>query len=97
MEDIQDLANIFSASQKELLRGPRQLRMEDLSSKQIAVAASNMSKFIAASDLMAIGGEAVTCLNRLHRFRLAFCLPMSLGPSACTVATKYSAREYKWQ
>ena len=57
-----DLVSIFALPQKEMLRNSRQVRLEDLSAKQLAVSFANVSALVSASEIMEIGGEADTWL-----------------------------------
>lgn len=49
-------------TQKEWTRGGAQIRFSDLSSKQMAVAMTNMAPWVSAADLLSIGGEYAACL-----------------------------------
>ncbi|CAE7359768.1 unnamed protein product, partial [Symbiodinium microadriaticum] len=59
----EDLISIFNLPQKEFSRQPRQLRLDDLSCKQLAVAVANLTGFTSASDLLATGGEYESLLS----------------------------------
>ena len=56
-EAWEDLVAIFGLPSKEFQRSSRQVRLEDLNAKQLAVCFSNVMGSLGASDIMQIGGE----------------------------------------
>ena len=56
-EAWEDVVAIFGLPSKEFQRSSRQVRLEDLNAKQLAVCFSNVTANLAASDIMQIGGE----------------------------------------
>ena len=57
-ESHADLMAIFGLPAKEGQRSPKQLRLEDLTSRQLAVALTNVAPALNPSDLLEIGAQA---------------------------------------
>ena len=74
--------SIFALTQKEWTRGSNQVRLSDLSSKQLAAAMSNMGPWSSASDLLAIGGEYAACLRKVST--TIFLTPCTASPNMCS-------------
>ena len=74
--------SIFALTQKEWTRGSSQVRLSDLSSKQLAAAMSNMGPWSSASDLLAIGGEYAACLRKVST--TIFLTPCTASPNMCS-------------
>ena len=74
--------SIFALTQKEWTRGSNQVRLSDLSSKQLAAAMSNMGLWSSASDLLAIGGEYAACLRKVST--TIFLTPCTASPNMCS-------------
>ena len=64
-EDFEDIVSIFGVGLKEISRAPKQVRLEDLSARQVAVCLCNLTKHLPAAELMAVGGETAPCLYLL--------------------------------
>ena len=58
---LPDLAAIFNLGQRDWTRASKQVRLEDLSPRQLAVSVSLYGKFIVAADMMDLGGHCVSC------------------------------------
>ena len=71
--------SIFALTQKEWTRGSNQVRLSDLSSKQLAAAMSNMGPWSSESDLLAIGGEYAACLRKVST--TIFLTPCTASPT----------------
>ena len=55
---------IFGLGQRDLQRSSRQVTLNDLAPRQIAVCMSTCSKSVNPADLLATGGEAESCLHK---------------------------------
>ena len=62
--EIDKLA-VIPISAKECLRGAKQVRVEDLSARQLALSLSGCLSFVLPSDLLELGGEKDSRLNCL--------------------------------
>ena len=58
-ESVEDIITIFALPHKEYHRSSKQMRLEDLNAKQLAVAFSNVTASVSPSEIMQLGGEAV--------------------------------------
>ena len=50
-------------SNKDLVRQPKQVALEDLTSRQLAAALAGALDFVLPSDLAELGGEYVSCMQ----------------------------------
>ena len=62
-EALDDLVQIFGLVPKDLQRGEKQQRLEDLTARQLAFSLANVSRCLQASDFFEIGGSAAASLH----------------------------------
>ena len=65
MEVPVDTAATLGLTQKEWVRQPKQITLEDLESRQLAAALSGVMPWILPSDMSELGGEYDACLPML--------------------------------
>ncbi|CAE7596898.1 unnamed protein product [Symbiodinium sp. CCMP2456] len=66
-EALEDLVQIFGLVPKDLQRGEKQQRLEDLTARQLAVSLANVSRCLQASDFFDVGGSAESLLAQKAR------------------------------